>query len=283
MPKKINPTYQHRLFNDDELKLPVHDKIVRWADLAVKENVGIFLDKAGFTTTRDNNGATCVWGDATSDTVSDTLNLYQRQELARSIRRIIDDKIPPMPPPPPVKVERVSWEEILKNDRGTVMGAIDLVAFVKLPVVCLEFSIDRARIGWDSARALAEQHNVLDGPYYVESKNLNVAALDFVTKFSSSQIASDETLVVDGNELFCVREVRWTFNGHDYEYKLLKLAIEAKATVPALGDLIRQMKFYRGHLGGARLFVVAPAEAWPNDAHTILREQGIEAINYQAN
>jgi hypothetical protein len=284
MPKKIASTYQHRLFNDDELKLPAHDKIVRWADLEMRENVGLFLDRAGYKTTRNDDGETCVWGEQHSETISDTLGLdYKQQPLARAIRQIIKNKTPQLPPPPPVKVERVSWEEILKNERGTVVGAIDLLGFVKLPIALLTFSIDKARINWSVAKLLADEEYTSDQPYFVEARDLNLAETDFVTKFSVTDLTAADTIVLYGNELFSVSQVRWSFNGHEHEYKPLKLAVEAKASILTVGELIRQMKFYRGHLAGAKLFVVAPAEAWPADAQNILREQGIEPVNYRSN
>jgi hypothetical protein len=287
MSKKIAQTYQHRLFNDDELKLPEHDKIVRWTDIAIRENAGFFLDRVGYQTVRNSEGETCVWGEKLYGSIGWSYFDYEQSAGATTARDLVRDlvrkQIPPIPPPAAVKVDRVSWEENLRNERGTVMGAIDLMAWLKLPTVHLEFEIDQARVQWEAMKGLDRPADAGDGPYRIPAKNLRLAESDFVTKFAATDMHSDRSIVVYGSQLFSVHDVRWVFDGHEHQYMSLVFAVEAKSAIPAVGELMRQMNFYRGHVRGAKLFVVAPAEAWPADAQTILREQGIEPINYQAN
>jgi hypothetical protein len=287
MPRKIAPTYQHRLFNDDELKLASHDKIVRWADIAIRENIGLFLDRIGYKISRNERGEACLWAEKKAISIEWEYFDYQQSNSTTVAMTLIKDlvrkKIPNPPAPAPVKVDRVSWEEILKNDRGTVVGAIDLLAVISLPTLSLEFRIDRARITLETLKKIPRPLHANEDTFIIQASELGLVDSDFVTRFPDGFLESEEKVVVSGLLLFAVSDVRWEFGGHDHEYKQVRLAIEAKSAIPAVGELIRQMKFYRGHVGGAKLFVVAPADAWPADAQTILREQGIEPINYQSN
>lgn len=281
MPRKIAQTYQHRLFNDDELKLPEHDKIVRWADLTIKENVAIFLNRIGIEPVKNEKGQASIWFEKRSRSLMFGDYNYEGRKAEKLLKNVVRNAIPPLPPPPPIK-STVRWEPILKNDRGTVVGAIDLSAVILLPIAYLDFELHEARISSEAANALAAKYGTQEA-FEVPIGSLKLSESDFHQKFESDAWKDQKSIVISGSKLFSISQVRWDFADRDHDYHRISIVVEAKSSIPAIGELMRQMNFYKGHVGNAKLFVVAPPEAWPNDAQNILREQGVEPINYLAN
>lgn len=57
-----------------------------------------------------------------------------------------------------------------------------------------------------------------------------------------------------------------------------EVAVEVKSTIPSIGDLIRQIQFYRNYMGGPTWIVVSPDDR-PAE---ILREHGIFFYKYRS-
>lgn len=56
------------------------------------------------------------------------------------------------------------------------------------------------------------------------------------------------------------------------------VAVEVKTEIPVIGDLIRQIQFYRNYMGGPCWIVVSPDDR----AASILKEQGIYFYKYKS-
>ena len=71
----------------------------------------------------------------------------------------------------------------------------------------------------------------------------------------------------------------------DWAHEEYKVFVEAKTEVRSAGELLRQMNLYRTHLSKKNSFflVVAPREKVPAELPTILDEQGIKFLAYNAN
>lgn len=74
-------------------------------------------------------------------------------------------------------------------------------------------------------------------------------------------VATDRNFVVGFIDVYCRR---------------LALAVEVKTEIKCIGELVRQIQFYRNYLGGVRWIVVSPDDR----SSGILREQGIEFYRY---
>jgi|GEM_PF-3325234 len=279
MPKKISPTYQQKLFNDDQLGLPDHDKIVRWVDQNIRTNPLLILRALGIET-----------GEASVESVWSRQRSYSYSHddvFSSAIDAIASLGKPELPGPPPLKIFSVVWEPLVKNDRGTIMGAMDLRATIGMPTPRLDYDIKKVEIAKEKRRLLYESEISTWKPYYGRGvyiwepkKNAEKILFDF----GLSDELKNLPFVFKSDSLHFVSNVRWEFDGGDYDYDRIDLVVEAKTEIRSAGELMRQMNFYRDHLSrGTKCLVVAPAHAWRGDTKSILNEQRIHTLNYMSN
>jgi hypothetical protein len=272
------PTFQQRLFSDEDLPLPLHDQIVRWADLALKKRLHPILDALSIKHVVDDDGFCRAWGDPTVwDDIGDHDHILRRAawDIARRIA-------PPLPYPPLIRVDNIKWEPILKDERGTIIGAVDLVASLKIEKPVLNISSEsiykRDNFGWATAQ-LREASDFLVASPSKAWINGNVAPIvDTNPALSENEIG----LVCTMNSIRLVKKCYWEGRG-DYQSNIV-IYVEAKTKIRTAGELLRQINLYKSAArSGAKFLVVAPASAWEPDMREILHEQGVATLNYMAN
>lgn len=218
----IKQTYQSRLFNDEELKQPDHDAIVRWVDRTVRERPCSLLDLLGIGYMVDEAGTPRGW-----HRHDPHLSFIMAQSPTTQARydnglKALLATAPNEPTPPPIDISSPVWEPSVVSKNGAVVGANDLSVTVTVRSVGL--------------------HG------------------DF----------SDEERP---------RKVGWTY----YQPKSTKVVFEAKSRIGTMGELLRQMQFYRTHMPNAVFVVVAPAAEFRGETRQILKEQNIVPLTYLSN
>lgn len=273
------PTFQQRLFSDEELPLPLHDQIVRWSDLALKNRLHPILTALSIPHSVADDGACCGWLKAQ---VWDNFSEYDK-----NLRRAADDltrKIKPeKPSAPPITTTSVVWEPILKDDRGTIVGAVDLFALIRIATPILHISSERvygrpSELSWATGLLNQPQDFVVATRDYAW---LNAAASpvgDLRPDLPNDAIA----LVCTTESIYSVSSCYWKA---DQQYGSdIPLYLEAKTKIRSAGELLRQINLYKGvSRTGAKFIVVAPSNAWEEETRDILREQGVATLNYMAN
>ena len=271
------PTFQQRLFSDDELPLQSHDRIVRWVDQSLKENAGPILTALGIEHVR--SGSNCVgWGPGTiwADVSG------HRHALASAINVEGPRFAPSLPAPPPIEVSNIRWEPILKDERGTIIGAVDLWAYFKVPYPTLHISCsdlgyalrelekklislipsDREFLFWDGRKT------------WIDRKLVENGIIERLPAEGIGVVATKE------GALF-LRSASYTAK---HEFRDFSLFVEAKTKIRSVGELMRQMNLYRTTVkSGSRFLVTAPSSEWDAGTKAILNEQGLATVDYLAN
>ncbi len=280
MSRKLAPTYQHKLFHDDELALPSHDAICRWVDLTAQNNPAVLLRKLNITGHEDNDGDFCSWSEELVD------NDEWDDKVGTICRRIAVQQKPELSFPPKVIVESVVWEPIIKSERGGLVGAADLKIRFQIPIPELKYDVSRTPLSDAQRQALTDVDFSRFEVFVGENEQIwrtkggerhpcpiTVDTKGFLSKF-----------VIENQSLFRISDLRWECQSLPWGYKTLEVMCEAKTTIRTVGEVLRQIKLYKSH--GHRLqrwIVVAPAEAWPTGSQDIFTEQGVTPISYLSN
>lgn len=270
-------TFQQRLFADDELPLQSHDKIVRWADKALRENASAFLRALDIP--HDISGSACVgWG---AEVVWDGLDGHDRC-FSAPLRSLARRYAPKRPEPPIIETAQIVWEPILKDERGTVLGAVDLLAALRIPYP--EFDISSRELGFESQPLKAElASKIPEDAKFLFWDGQRVWIDDRITKIEISGQFPDSSKGVLANKTSARSLINADYSSN-IRYKQIWLYVEAKTKIRSIGELLRQLNLYRSIArSGSRFLVVAPPVEWDHDMKSILREQGIATVDYLAN
>lgn len=239
------------------------------------------LEALGWQCSVDEQGRACRWSSGRYAEVN--CSSYLGNDVEGAARDLALALAPELPRAPPVRVERVQWEPILKTDRGGVVGALDLIAYLELPIPTLSAEVEKVERDdlkpiWELPEWKQRPSGTLFGNgkhvwfRYDHTKPLRVDA---------SVLALMNGVCASPSGSCRLVRSQWRHQG---DYKNIKLLVEAKTTIRSAGELLRQMNLYRGAVEGEkRLLVVAPASAWVEDLREILREQNICTLTYLAN
>jgi hypothetical protein len=278
----VRPTYQQKLFNDEELGTPLHDDIVRWTDRLIRERPGPILDALGLKYSADEAGKARRWKLYSKHAVYITGASgaeLDAGKVSNALRTFIPQLIPEQPPPPFVTFDPPEWEPILKGRNGGIAGALDLKTTVNMPQ--LEGSL------------LVEATYTYKEPYSEAVKDISkdgAVILCDAEKFwwdgkRDHTLPAPQDLakqlgrcVIYDRKLF--RPTRFAWHADTFHRKIV---FEAKTKIRAVGELIRQLKLYKTFEPDALFIVVAPAAEFKNETRQILIEQGFYVLYYQSN
>jgi hypothetical protein len=279
MARKVAPTYQHKLFHDDELALPSHDAICRWIDLTAKTNPAVFLRKIGLNGQCNENGQFCCWAEEQIDNECD-------DRIGMICQKIATQYKPDLSSPPPVVLEHVKWEPLIKSEKGGLVGATDLLIRFRVAIPSLKYKTINSELTAEEKKILTntgfDRFALLvgaDGEIWdIQTGNrqpcpINIDTSGFAPKF-----------LINNMNLIRINHIGWEIKGQPLEYETLDLMCEAKTSFPTVGATLRQINLYKSH--GNRFqkwLVVAPADAWPSGAQEILSEQGVTPVTYLSN
>lgn len=272
------PTFQQRLFSDDELPLQSHDRIVRWVDTNLRSNPGPFLRELDIKHEVTELGCLCG-----RETLFFEHDVDGTDELSALLVKMAKKHLPPLPVSPKMEVFGIGWEPIIKDERSTIIGAVDLTAILRERALGVEIPI--YNLGYEK--------------HAVEKSILALLPPDGrIGFFDGRKLWVDGKAIQDGLSIdgfptdvvgcaFSRNRVR--FLAKPYVSKHLqhydtRLYIEVKTKIRSAGELLRQVNLYRYTVArGSRFVVVAPADAWEPDVKNILREQGVGAMDYLSN
>lgn len=271
------PTFQQRLFADDELPLQSHDRIVRWVDQSLRNNASPILRSLGIE--HEVSGSECVgWGPGT---VWADLSGFGHI-LTSAVTSIGQRYAPPLPTPPAIEILHIGWEPILKDDRGTIIGAVDLAASIRVRIPHLE--IFSSELGYKLRELQKSLIDKIPSDRKVLFWNGNRTWIDG----KIAEIDIGEPFPAEGIGIVSTREgvrflSRVAFSAKP-DFREFRLYVEAKTKIRSVGELMRQMNLYRSIVkSGSRFLVAAPSNEWDADTKTILHEQGLATVDYLAN
>lgn len=240
-------------FGDRDLKTPQHDEILLWLDAKLPELV-IELTGGPRTWDLDDLASQEAYAlemiargcrllqAATHQPDSTTASSGNREAARAACAEIERLKLPTRPRAdhPNLTVAESIWEFALMGQRGFVAGFVDLLARTQDPVVLLSYP------------------------------NIETEAYrGYVRCPSDSKDEYARSLYVGGFD----KQPRW----HVMNRTGPTFAFEIKSTIPSLGELIRQLRFYEAQLDAdTNLVVVSPDERW----NTAIASQGFAFIAY---
>jgi hypothetical protein len=273
------PTYQQRLFNDDELPLQAHDQIIRWTDLALRNRPQLILEAIGLEHQLDE-GKPVGW--------SPQLHCYGRgfsygdSDAEWTANRLAKYLAPTRPAPPPIAVESITWEPILKAEKSGILGAVDLSAVIKRAVLTLTYDVERVSLSgtYDTLAEPLKEWN--DKILCCDGRQVWISGAREKLPIRSGEIPSflGQSVIYKGI-VYRISNIRWYESS---EVEKTPLMVEAKNGIRSAGELLRQINLYRQATPTETIFlVVAPTSAWANGLPGILKEQGIAVLTYLAN
>lgn len=279
----VRPSYQQRLFDDDQLCLSSHDEIVRWADLKAQFSLGTILRSLDIDHLETQEGKCCKWGREVveCDELFDKYSGPTPSTLLTSIARKIAGALPS---PPAILASKPRWECLVKGPRGGMVGAIDLCFTIRVfqPVLWVRTESVPYRqlplfrtifddlMGSNTSGAITEDSFATVGsPGWHPSTAIEIEPYRTVARHAGKYVG--------------LREAEWTQT--NWATEEFNIFIEAKTEVRAAGELIRQMNLYRAHLSAknAKYLVVAPRNRIPHNLPEILSEQGLHFLAHDSN
>jgi len=282
---KLGKTYQQRLFDDEQLGLPEHDSIVRWADKLVRQRPGSILDLVGIRYTIDADGILRgpVDGRPVMHIAGTNCWYGDTEKVIRGAAANLLHLLDPAPPlGAPVHVSQPEWEPVLKGTNGGVAGALDLRIHVTAP--------ETRRLVALSAEWLVSDRYVDHTQFEKDFRGLviccdgkrfwDVDRPDQVV-LEDPALAARVGIAVIAKSLIVRLEQHWQV---DPSPERRTVIFEAKTEIRSVGELIRQLQVYRMLVGEkASIVVVAPAAAFKGEAREILAEQRVHTLVYQSN
>lgn len=272
------PTFQQRLFSDEDLPLPLHDRIVRWADVTLRTNPSPFLRELGIEHQVTSDG--CVgWLEA--HVIYETP--FERDEATGLLCSIAQRYLPEIPLPPKIEVSNPRWEPILKDDRGVIVGAVDLATVVEVrrpEIVAPIWKLNYKDCELESklSKLLPESGKLA----FYNGSSLKVDG----TKIDGEVFVDDFPKDVIG---CMISRKSVQFLGQPYISSYVRsdgfsIYVEAKTKIRSAGEVLRQINLYRSVVrSGSSFVVVAPTDAWEPDMKAILREQGVGTVDFLSN
>lgn len=270
-------TFQQRLFADDELPLQSHDRIVRWSDKTLRDNASAFL--TALSISHEISSQSCIgWG---AENIYDDLEGHWNS-FSGPLRSLARRYAPEKPHPPAIEASNVVWEPILKDERGTIIGAVDLFTVLKVPA--LELEISSRELGFN-LRTL--QSNIVssvpkDGKFlFWDGQKVLVDGQ--IRDIRIQQNFPDGIIGIIANKSFA-RALTNVAYAKIHRFDEIRLYVEAKTKIRSIGELMRQLNLYRSVVrSGSKFLVVAPSMEWDSETKAILHEQGIATVDYLAN
>ena len=181
--------------------------------------------------------------------------------LASAVKFVGRGYAPPLPPPPAIEISHITWQPILKDDRGTVLGAVDLAATVKVRISCLEiFCLELGYKLRDLEKRLIEQIPSDRKFLFWNGKNVWIDG-----KHADNSMR--EPLPADGIGIVATKEgaimIKKVIYDQRPDFKEFRLYVEAKTKIRSVGELMRQMNLYRSIVRpGSRFLISAPSSEW---------------------
>ncbi|PKP66740.1 MAG: hypothetical protein CVT85_00635 [Alphaproteobacteria bacterium HGW-Alphaproteobacteria-7] len=278
---KATPTYQQRLFSDEQLGLRSHDEIVRWVDQRTKFGIGTLLRALQVPHVEDEDGACRAWG---SDYIDlDDFQYSDDRSACRMIRLLLRDTKPKYPRAPKVIVNPPKWELPVRGPRGGVIGFFDLAFSVKIFQPCLDIkTVNELPITKDS---LTDRLDKLFGKYSSGIWADHRIAVEDYKEWSQCPYEISDLLAIIRHRYGTIGIKDFSWGQYDSLAETHDVYVEAKTEVRSAGELLRQMNLYRAHTPsrGNKFLVVAPRDKVPTELEEILNEQGIYFLAYQSN
>lgn len=278
---KIQPSYQQRLFNDEELPLPLHDRIVRWFELRLRNDPSAILNAVGFPHEKGPSGDCFGWY---SETIEDR-DGYKVEPKGKGPCTFLAKQVAGIKPTAPmIQISASAWEHPVKTERGSVIGFVDLAAIIEARHLTLDVS--KNLIGIDQAirseilQEIAELGGVefaYDGTsLWMDGKWTDRKLVHFQLPTSYLGIYGDESNV------FALTFAKW--RERSFGASSLRLLVEAKTKIRSVGELMRQINLYRTHVHkDCQFIVVAPPDQIDPDTRQILEEQRVGVLTYMSN
>lgn len=273
------PTFQQRLFSDEELPLPIHDQIVRWTDVTLKEKIHIILRCLGIPHFVDESGISRGWNKFTFYSGFSDYDRPLHEASLDYVRR----KRTKYPPPPPIRALGITWEPMLKDSRQVLLGAIDLRARIRVMT-------PEIKLVTKGAYAIAPDNLTWAKSLIETSKGFGCADRENVWMNGEEHPIAIKPEIPDGfigaiwsqSSAHLIESLGWA--SHESWYEDIEVYIEAKTKIRSAGELLRQINLYKTTTSrSTRFIVVAPAEAWDPEVRTILEEQMVVPLNYMSN
>lgn len=278
---KLQPSYQQRLFNDEELGLPMHDRIVRWVDLRLKNDPSVFLEALNLPHQRDDLGACLGWhSEAIQNFGALSTRVVSKGPEAFLAMRAAGQK----PTPPRVEISPRTWERPIKTERGATIGFVDLSVIISVSTLLLRTSTypvhNEASLRME---VLAEALGDREGSFVYDGANVWTKGNCEKRKLDSIAIPEGYAGIFGSKDgLHFLHSAEWSidYNGpHSFN-----LYVEVKTKLRSVGELMRQINLYRTHIPkGSRFIVVAPVDQLEPETREILQEQGVGVVPYMSN
>lgn len=134
------PTFQQRLFSDEELPLPEHDRIVRWVDKSFRAMSPPLCAALGIEHSVSPDGITVTWDKRRYESGAFDRETAEVTKLGEGLLLTLAG---PIPPPIPILCKMVEWEIILKDERNTIIGAVDLMANIAVLYPLIRAEVER--------------------------------------------------------------------------------------------------------------------------------------------
>ncbi|MBI1774305.1 MAG: hypothetical protein HYR63_03060 [Proteobacteria bacterium] len=271
---KINQTYQGRLFNDPDLKESTHDRIMKWLDRRIRaeEDFVPRICKYSPTFRSWHHEISLGWiFDKSGPTIDAAKHVASRTAA-------------PPPERPPPTVTAPEWEYLIKRPSGSMIGAVDLMLYLKPATLSLEASFEtpdawrKWRDDDDAKRIIRTTSSRVTALCWEEGawKVFGETPNNPLPPLPGSEVLENGWLIACGS-IMQIKSHKWTV----WTGESVPVAFEVKSKVASLGELIRQMNFYRAHLNEkTRLFVVAPGNALSMEDVQVLESQKIGFVEY---
>lgn len=275
------PTFQQRLFSDEDLPLPLHDQIVRWTDLALRNRLHPILDALTVRHRVDDVGVCFGWGQTHYES-----NVNEHDQTAYRASLWLSRKLKSnisIPPSPKIEARFVKWEPILKDDRGTIVGAVDLHAEIRITSPELTLFAERETrsldvLTWTKGLTVEKDDFLVADHKHVWANGRDEPLIDLRPILPVGIIA----IIITRSSCFLIKRLEWSVS--KYYFDDINLFVEAKTKIRSAGELLRQINLYKSVVrSNSRFLVIAPASAWEPEMRDILAEQGVATLNYMAN
>lgn len=279
----VGKTYQQRLFADEELPLPLHDQIVRWVDLRVRNAPGTILRALNIDFQEDAEGNCRAWAKGFLEGFEPNY-LGSDHNVRNELTGYAWQNAPSKPPPPKIRFSEPQWEPILKGERGGVVGALDLVFTISIQKPSLKLCTEN--ISWSDRNCfsdLTDPDSGLGSNFFYDGSRGFRSHSSSWCDFSFALPQKYAAMYGMNGSLFGVTGVEW--NSYEGDKDDILVIVEAKTTIRSAGELMRQINLYRSAVSARnrRFLVTAPRQSVAAEVIDVLLEQGVNFLPYQAN
>lgn len=296
MSRAKTPTFQQSLFNEADLKTSKHDEILIWLEETVRQDprlVNSFLTHHG------------IWGKpyvaiplsigGCHDGVPEGLRVaVQSTALERAIEP---------PNEPAAKIRGATWEYPLRASLHSkrISAYVDLKVSLDRPWLRLDVEVESEwlphcdprrrreaipdkRLNNDFAGLLERVWKIGDRgrvAFRVSRDQLRIGKKveslsrddrDWLKRNNDEILSALGTGILYGTHMHHIKTSNWRIVW-DVSY----VYFEVKTKIPSIGELLRQLQFYKTMVGESPIVVVAPDNA---EAARVVRSQGFGFIAY---